>query len=63
MDPNNKEKLYKLKPLIESLNRKFQDIRSPGEHVSVDESMICFKKRCSFKQYNPMKSIKRGYKL
>ena len=63
MDPNNKDKLCNLKPVIESLNRKFQAIRSPGEHVSVDESMIRFKGRCSFKQYNPMKPIKRVYKL
>lgn len=62
MDPNQKDKLYKLRPLIESLNVKFQDIKFPGEHVSVDESMIRFKERCTFKQYNPMKLIKRGYK-
>ncbi|XP_063613725.1 piggyBac transposable element-derived protein 3-like [Penaeus indicus] len=63
MNPNNKDKLYKLRPLIENLNRIFLDIRSPGEQLSVDESMIRFKGRCSFKQYNPMKAIKRGYKM
>lgn len=31
--------------------------------LSVDESMILFKGRHSIKQYNPMKPIKRGYKL
>ena len=30
---------------------------------SIDESMILFKGRHSIKQYNPMKPIKRGYKL
>lgn len=30
--------------------------------VSVDESMIIFKGRSTFKQYNPMKLIKRSYK-
>ncbi|XP_063594323.1 piggyBac transposable element-derived protein 3-like [Penaeus indicus] len=63
MNPNNKDKLYKLRPLIDSLNRIFLDIRSPGEQLSVDESMIRFKGRCSFKQYNPMKPIKRDYKM
>lgn len=63
MDPNKKDKLYKLRPLIESLSRKFKEIRSPGETLSVDESMIRFKGRSTIKQYNPMKPIKRGYKL
>ena len=31
--------------------------------VSIDESMILFKGRSSLKLYNPMKPIKRGYKL
>lgn len=31
--------------------------------LSIDESMILFKGRSSLKQYNPMKPIKRGYKL
>ena len=63
MDPNKKDKLYKLGTLIESLNKKFLDKRSLGEHLSADESVIHFKGRCTFKQYNPMKPIKRGYKL
>lgn len=57
------DKLYKLRPIIESLGKKFQENRPPGEHVSVDESMIRFKGRSSLKQYNPMKPIKRGYKM
>ncbi|XP_045134450.1 piggyBac transposable element-derived protein 2-like [Portunus trituberculatus] len=63
MDPKKKDKLYKLRPLVESLNKKFENIRSTGEHISVDESMIRFKGRSSLKQYNPMKPIKRGYKV
>ena len=31
--------------------------------VSIDESMILYMGRHSIKQYNPMKPIKRGYKL
>ncbi|XP_022174208.1 uncharacterized protein LOC111036488 [Myzus persicae] len=33
------------------------------KEISVDESMIKFKGRSSIKQYNPMKPIKRGYKI
>ena len=31
--------------------------------VAVDESMVRFKGRSTLKQYNPMKPIKRGYKI
>ena len=63
IDTTNPDKLWKLKPLIEHLNNLFQVNRMPKERLSVDESMIRFKGRSSFKQYNPMKPIKRGYKV
>ena len=34
-----------------------------NEHVSINESMILFKGTNSLKQYNPIKSIKRGNKI
>ena len=36
------DKLYKLRPLIGHLNKKFISCRTPREHLSVDESMIKF---------------------
>ena len=36
------DKLYKLRPLIDHLNKKFISCRTPREHLSVDESMIKF---------------------
>lgn len=63
MDPGKKDKLFKIRPLLEHLNDKFKQKRSLSEHLCIDESMILFKGRSSLKQYNPMKPIKRGYKL
>ena len=63
IDPSAKDKLYKVCPLVEALNANFQKVKQPEEHLSVDESMIKFKGRSSLKQYNPMKPIKRGFKL
>ena len=63
MDPKKKDKLFKIRPLLEHLNDVFGKLRSMREHLSIDESMIRFKGRSSLKQYNPMKPIKRGYKL
>jgi hypothetical protein len=60
---NNKDKLYKLRPMIDSLNKTFSEAYNGTRELSVDESMIKFKGRSSLKQYNPMKPIKRGYKL
>ena len=61
--PSNQEKLSKLKPVVERMNVLCQNNKIPAEHFSIDESMIRFKGRSSLKQYNPMKPIKRGYKI
>lgn len=60
---NNKDKLYKLKPMIETLNSTFDAYYKGTRELSVDESMIAFKGRSSIKQYNPKKPIKRGCKI
>lgn len=59
----NKDKLYKLRPLIEAINNRYAKLYNLSRQQSIDESMILFKGRHSIKQYNPMKPIKRGYKL
>ena len=53
---NNKDKLFKIHPIIVTL----YNVRKV---VSIDESIMLFKGRHSIKQYNPMKPIKWGYKL
>ena len=60
---DNKDKLYKLRPLILALNTNYVKLYSASKHQSIDESMILFKGRRSIKQYNPMKPIKQGYNL
>ena len=59
----NKDRLYKLRPLIPSLKENFVKRYDASRYLSVDESMILFKGQSSMKQYNPKKTIKRGYKL
>ncbi|XP_051167290.1 piggyBac transposable element-derived protein 4-like [Leptopilina boulardi] len=61
-DPNY-DRLFKVRPLVDHLNKKAQEIYSPSKVLAVDESMIKFKGRSSLKQYMPMKPIKRGYKV
>jgi len=57
------DKLYKLRPFIDSLNNRFSALWYPSQIQSIDESMVAFKGRHSIKQYNPMKPIKRGFKI
>lgn len=57
------DKLYKVRPLVSSLQETFAKAFCPGRNLSVDESMIRFKGRSSIKQYMPMKPIKRGFKV
>lgn len=61
-DPNY-DKLYKLRPLIDRINERFQSQCIQTTSQSVDEGMIAFKGRSSLKQYMPLKPIKRGYKV
>ena len=63
IDPDNRDKLYKVRPFLEHLSKVFIQNRSLNEYLCIDESMIRFKGRSTLKQYNPMKPIKRGYRL
>ncbi|KAL4127516.1 hypothetical protein QTP88_011683 [Uroleucon formosanum] len=60
---NNKDKLFKLRPLINYCNETFFTSYHGTRELSIDESMIIFKGRNCMKQYNPQKPIKRGYKI
>lgn len=57
------DKLFKLRPLIDALNRNFRKFYVPSKVLSVDEAMIAFKGRSSLKQFMPNKPTKRGYKV
>ncbi|XP_052260325.1 piggyBac transposable element-derived protein 4-like [Dreissena polymorpha] len=57
------DKLFKVRPVMESVSRTFQDIYTLNKEVSIDEAMIAFTGRLSFRQYMPAKPIKRGIKV
>lgn len=59
----NHDKLHKVRPLLDLLNKNIGKIYDPSSFVTIDESMIKFKGRCVLKQYMPLKPIKRGYKV
>lgn len=62
-DQAGHDKLHKLRPLITGLNKNIMKVYDSSSFLCVDESMIPFKGRSSFKQYMPAKPVKRGYKV
>jgi hypothetical protein len=59
----NLDKLYKIRPLLDQINKRCQNNAKNTKSQSIDESMIKFKGRSALKQYMPLKPIKRGYKV
>lgn len=63
-DPDDplKDRLYKIRPLIEGIIPNFQSAYTPARDISIDESMIPFKGRLSFKQFMRAKRTRFGIK-
>jgi len=62
-DSPNTDRLYKIRPVVDHLFEKFQTTYAVGREVSVDESLLLWKGRLSFKQYLPLKRSRFGIKL
>ena len=58
----NYDKLYKLQPVLDALNSKFQSVPLQ-KYLSIDEQLCATKPRHHLKQYLPAKPHKWGYKL
>ena len=57
------DRLYKLKPVLESLRKMFGEVFYPFENICIDESLMLFKGRLSFIQFIPSKRSRFGIKL
>ena len=57
------DRLYKIRPVIDDICAKSKALYNPGQKLSVDEAMVKLKGRSSIKQYQPLKPIKRGFKI
>ena len=56
------DKIYKNRPILDTLIKKFQDHYVPEQEMSLDEGMIPCKKALSIKQYIKTKPVKWGLK-
>ncbi|XP_076036256.1 uncharacterized protein LOC143022126 isoform X1 [Oratosquilla oratoria] len=58
----NRDKLFKIRPLVDRLLQKFQAIPQQ-QMLCIDEQIVPFKCKSSLKQYNPKKKKTWGYKI
>ena len=58
----NFNRQYKIRPLLDMIVCSFQSTYVPGQHISVDETMIGFKGRLAWIQFMPKKPTKWGIK-
>ena len=59
----SQDKLAKLNPLLILLKARFKSIYTPGSVITVDETMVPWRGRLSFRQYVPGKAHKYGVKM
>ena len=59
----NHDKLFKARPILDSIVEAVKSEYRLSKNVSIDEAMIPFKGRLSLKQYMPLKPVKRGIKV
>ena len=58
----NQDRLRKLRPVYDAITRRFSDVYMPDVNISIDESLILWKGRLIFKQFNPSKRARFGLK-
>lgn len=57
------DKLAPIREVFEAFVKKFQCHFTPGEYMTVDEQLLAFRGKCSFRQFIPSKPAKYGIKV
>ena len=63
MTPDNKDRGFKVRPLLDIINRSFQQYGVFQERLAVDEMIVRYCGHNSLKQFIRGKPIRFGYKL
>ena len=61
-DSPDYDRIYKIRPFLDKLLTSFKTNYKPSQYMSIDESMISFKRRLSWIQYMSKKPTKWGMK-
>jgi len=64
-DPNDpdRDRLYKVRPLVDLLVSKFKSNYIPEKNISIDKELLLWKGRLGLKQYIPLKCARFGIKM
>ena len=57
------DKLAPIRDVFEEINNSFRQMYTPGTWVTVDEHLMRYRGKCSFKQYMPRKPDRYGLKV
>lgn len=57
------DRQYKVRPVVENLMNKFRNVNVPDDHIFINENLLFWKKKLSFKQYIPKKCAQSGITL
>lgn len=56
------DQMYKVRPVLDYIAKKFKDLYQPGQNTCIDKGMMLWRGRLSFRVYNPQKPIKYSIK-
>ena len=62
-DDPERDRLYKVRPFIDELLKRFMEVYKPTSNVAIDESLLLWKGALIFRQYIPLKSARFGIKI
>ena len=62
-DDPDRDRLYKIRPLVSHLSEKFQEFFTPSANISIDECLLLYKGRLVWRQYIPLKRSRFGIKI
>ncbi|XP_072159136.1 piggyBac transposable element-derived protein 4-like [Bemisia tabaci] len=63
LDQTNGDRMFKIRSVLDYIRAKFKALYKPGQNICIDESLLLFKGRLSFKQYIKTKRARWGIKF
>lgn len=59
-DPDEEDKLRKLRPLLDIMEESFMTVYTPNKQISIDEELVAWRGRLQFRQFIPSKRARFG---
>ena len=60
---SQEDRVWKLRTVVDMLNKRCREVYVPAQNITVDESLWAFRGRLSWVQYNPSKRARYGVKV